>query len=88
VLPFASVLVRSLRGDELLVEARLRQASTEWQRLVKAADMVFADALSHPEVKRSRPRRLRELRLLPPSVLSRLRDVLTIVVPLPGNEKE
>lgn len=87
VLPFASVLVRSLRGDELLVEARLRQASSEWQRLLKAADMVFADALSFAEVRRSRPRRLRELRLLPPAVLDRLRDVLTVVVPQPGSAK-
>ncbi|HET7295061.1 MAG TPA: GntR family transcriptional regulator [Vicinamibacteria bacterium] len=81
VLPFASVLVRSLRGDELLVEARLRQAASEWQRLVKAADMVFADALSLAEVRRARPRRLRELRLLPPVVLRRLRDALAVVVP-------
>ncbi len=81
VLPFASVLVRSLRGDEVLVEARLLQATDEWQRLVRAADAVFADALSYATLKRSRPRRLRETRFLPPAVLDRLRAALTIVVP-------
>ena len=46
VLPFASVFMRSLRGDEILVEPRLFSATKEWRRLVKAADMVFADGLS------------------------------------------
>lgn len=81
VLPFASVLVRSLRGDEVLVEARLLQATTEWQRLLRAADMVFADAIAFEIVKRARPRRLREVRFLPPAALERLRTVLAVVVP-------
>jgi GntR family transcriptional regulator len=85
VLPFASVLVRSLRGDELLVEARLLQAEGEWRRLLRAADMVLADALSHASVRRARPRRLRELRLLPPEVLERLRGALSVVVPEAGS---
>ncbi len=82
VLPFASVLVRSLRGDEVLVEARLLQATDEWQRLLRAADAVFADALSYPTLKRARARRLRETRFLPPAVLDRLRATLSIVVPV------
>ncbi len=81
VLPFATVLVRSLRGDEVLVEARLLQADNEWRRLSRAADLVFADALACPVIRRSRPRRLREVRFLPPTVLARLRAVLTVVVP-------
>lgn len=85
VLPFASVLVHSLRGDEVLVEARLLQATAEWQRLVRAADAVFADAISYESVRRSRPRRLREIRFLPPAVLERLRAALTVVVPVGAN---
>jgi DNA-binding transcriptional regulator YhcF (GntR family) len=39
VLPFASVFMRSLRGDEILIEPRLLAATAEWKRLVKAADV-------------------------------------------------
>lgn len=81
VLPFASVLIHSLRGDDVLVEARLLQATAEWQRLLRAADAVFADALSFETVRRARPRRLREVRFLPPAVLDRLRTALAVVVP-------
>jgi GntR family transcriptional regulator len=81
VLPFASVLVRSLRGDDVLVESRLLAARPEWQRLLRAADAVFADALAYETLKKARPRRLREIRFLPPAVLARLREALTIVGP-------
>jgi GntR family transcriptional regulator len=81
VLPFASVLLRSLRGDEVLVETRGLADAGEWQRLAPVADLVFADALAAPSVARARPRRLREIRLLSPSSLARLRDALTVVVP-------
>jgi GntR family transcriptional regulator len=81
VLPFASVLIHSLRGDDVLVEARLLQATAEWQRLLRAADAVFADALSLDTLRRARPRRLREVRFLSPAVLDRLRAALAVVVP-------
>src|SRR6185436_8495738 len=64
VVPFASILLRSLRGDEVLVEARLSSAVREWSRLLPAADLVFADALAAPAVKRHKPRRFREVRIL------------------------
>ena len=81
VLPFASVFLRSLRGDEVLAETRLLSAPREWKRLVKAADLVLADALSVEAVKRAGPRRLREVRVVPQSALARLRQALTVVVP-------
>jgi len=81
VLPFASVLFRSLRGDELLVETRLLTAAAEWKRLVSAADVVFTDAVSSAVVAKSRPRRLVEVRFLPRSVHARLRETLEVVVP-------
>jgi DNA-binding transcriptional regulator YhcF (GntR family) len=81
VLPFASVLFRSLRGDDLLVETRLLAATEEWQRLVLAADVVFVDALAAPVVRKARPRRLLEVHFLPESVHERLRDALSVVVP-------
>jgi len=81
VLPFASVFLRSLRGDELLVEARLLSAAREWKRLVRAADLVLADALSVEAVRRMAPRRLREVRVVPTAALQRLRSALTVVVP-------
>jgi DNA-binding transcriptional regulator YhcF (GntR family) len=81
VLPFASVLLRTLRGEDALVEARLLSEPREWRRLVPAADIVFADALSSESVGRARPKKLREFRLIAPASLERLRDALMVVLP-------
>jgi len=81
VLPFASVLLRTLRGDEVLVETRLARNAKEWRRLVPAADLVFADALAVEAVKKVRPRRMREFRVLTQPALARLGTVLSVVVP-------
>lgn len=81
VLPFADVLLKSLRGDEILVETRPLSATREWRRLVPAADLVFADALAAPAVRQARPKKLREVRFVSPSSLERLRDALTVVLP-------
>lgn len=82
VLPVLAVLLKSLRGDELLVETRLLSRTREWRRLAPAADLVLADALSVEAVRRARPRRLREVRAIPPATLARLREALAFVVPL------
>jgi hypothetical protein len=81
LLPFASVFVQSLRGDEVLVEARPLSATREWRRLVRAADVVFADSLSVDAVARARPRRLETFRIVTEGSLGRIRDALKVVVP-------
>jgi GntR family transcriptional regulator len=81
VLPFASVLMRSLRGDEILVEPRLFSATKEWRRLVKHADMVFADGLSADAVRRAGARKLRQFRVVTDAAVDRLKKALTLVVP-------
>jgi GntR family transcriptional regulator len=81
VLPFASVFLRSLRGDEVLVEARALSATREWRRLAPAADLVFADALSAQQVRAAGGRRVREVRVVPERALERLREALTVVTP-------
>jgi GntR family transcriptional regulator len=81
VLPFASVFLRSLRGDELVVETHTLAAARAWRRVVKAADLVAADALSADAVRRAGARRLHEMRLLSPAVEARLRHGLSVVVP-------
>ena len=81
VLPFASVFMRSLRGDEILVEPRLLSATKEWRRLVKAADMVFADGLSADALRRAGARKLREFRVVTDAAVARLKQALTVVVP-------
>jgi GntR family transcriptional regulator len=83
VLPYASVLARGLRGDELLVEPRLLAQVTAWKRLAPVADLVLADALAAPVVRRARPKRLCEVSLLLPPAVARLKDVLGVVVPAP-----
>jgi GntR family transcriptional regulator len=83
VLHLASVFLRSIRGDDLLLEPRLLRASSGWKRLISAADFVFADAIAFPVVARCRSQRLREVRLVPDSSLSRLRSALAVVVPTP-----
>jgi DNA-binding transcriptional regulator YhcF (GntR family) len=81
VLPFATVFLRSLRGDDIHVEARLLSASREWRRLVAAADHVLTDVLATGAVRAVRPRRVREVRMLSASTLAHLRNALTVVVP-------
>ena len=87
VLPFASVFVRSLRGDEMLTETRLLEAPREWKRLIKAADLVIADAMSVEAVRKTAPRRLLEVKVVPESALLRLRQAITAVVPRPAKPK-
>lgn len=82
LLPFASVFLRSLRGDDVVVEARLLSAPREWRRLVKAADLVLADALSVETVRRAGARHLREIRVVSDAALERLREALTIIAPV------
>lgn len=81
VLPFASVFMRSLRGDEILIEPRLFAATAEWKRLVKAADMVFADGLSADALRRAGARKLREFHVVTAAAMARLKEALTVVVP-------
>jgi hypothetical protein len=81
VLPFAEVVLKSLRGDEILVETRPLSATREWKRLVPAADLVFADALSVAALRRAGARKLHEVRFVSKQALERLRDALTVVIP-------
>jgi DNA-binding transcriptional regulator YhcF (GntR family) len=82
LLPFASVFLSSLRGDDLVVETRLLSGGREWRRLVKAADLVLADALSADTVRKAGARRLREVRVVSDKALERLREALTIIAPV------
>jgi hypothetical protein len=81
LLPFASVFVQSLRGDEVLVEARPLSAPREWRRLVRAADLVLVDMLSLESVSRARPRRVETFSIVTDRALGRIRDALKVVVP-------
>ena len=87
VIPFASVFLKSLRGDAAVVEARLLSDSEGWLRLIPAADVVLADTLSAEVVRRARPRRLQVFRVVPATVLDRLRKTLArVVAPVPGRD--
>lgn len=77
VLPYARKLISSLRGDDLLVEAHTRDQRSAWKRLAPAADLVIVDALSAAELRRARPRRVREMRLVRDEALARLAPVLS-----------
>jgi DNA-binding transcriptional regulator YhcF (GntR family) len=79
--PFATLLGKSLRGDEVLVETRLLKDGQGWKRLIAAADLVFADVVAFPIVSRVRPKRIRELRLLSAAGVERIKDALEIVAP-------
>src|SRR5207244_11055723 len=81
VLPFASIFLRSLRGEDIHVEVRLLSAAREWRRLVAAADFVLADVLACDHVRKASPRRLREVLMLSSSAMERLRDALTVGMP-------
>jgi hypothetical protein len=81
VLPFATVFLHSLRGDELLVEAQPLAEPARWRRLLSAADVVFADVLAAEPVRKARPRRLVEFRVVTEAALAALQDALKVVVP-------
>jgi DNA-binding transcriptional regulator YhcF (GntR family) len=72
VLPFATTLFHSLRGDEVLVEAHTLADVRSWRRVLPAADVVFADVLAASEVRSARPRQLREFRIVDRSALRRI----------------
>lgn len=76
VLKLAESFVSGLRGDEVLVETRLAPRRAEWRRLVAAADVVYADVVAAPDVRRAAPKRLRELHLLGEHDLARIRAAL------------
>jgi DNA-binding transcriptional regulator YhcF (GntR family) len=76
VLQLGQALLGSMRGDELLCEARLVSRRAEWRRLLPAADLVLADALAAGAVREARPRRLRELRLVGERDMARLHRAL------------
>jgi DNA-binding transcriptional regulator YhcF (GntR family) len=81
VLSFAAAVIGGLRGDELLVETRPLGRRAEWRRLLPAADLVLADVLSYATVRKARPKRARELRLLGEGDLARIRRGLSAIVP-------
>lgn len=81
VLPVATVMVKTLRGDDLHVETHLVSEPRKWRRVVGAADIVFVDALSAEAVAKAKPRRLREYRITTEAALNRLRRTLTVIVP-------
>jgi DNA-binding transcriptional regulator YhcF (GntR family) len=81
LLPFAQVVFKGMRGDEILLETRLLSDAREWKRLVRAADLVIVDALSAAAVRRASPRKLREVRMIPDATLARLKDALEFITP-------
>ena len=87
VLPFASVLLRTLRGDEVSAEVRLLSRPREWKRLLPGADVVVADVLASAVLRPLRPKRLREFRVLTPEALTRLRESLSDVVGRPAGRR-
>jgi DNA-binding transcriptional regulator YhcF (GntR family) len=88
VLPFADVFLRSLRGDEILVETRSLASPAEWLRLLPAADLVLVDACSEPLVRRARPRRrVQRIRVVSRAALERLRAIVsTLPDAIPARE--
>lgn len=88
VLSFAAALIGGLRGDEVLVETRLLSRRAEWRRLVPAADLVVVDVLAADAVRRVRPKRLYELRLLGDGALARVRRSLSAIVPTASDGRE
>jgi hypothetical protein len=72
VLPYARTLFLSLRGEDVLVETWLLRDARGWRKLLPAADLVFADALSVDAVSRARPRSVQPFRFLDAETLRRV----------------
>jgi DNA-binding transcriptional regulator YhcF (GntR family) len=80
ILPFATVLLRALRGEDVLAEVKLLARMREWKRVLPVADLVLADVLAADALRPLRPRRMREFRVLSPAALKRLRESLGPIV--------
>ena len=81
VLSFAAAVIGGLRGDEVFVETRRLARRAEWRRLLPAVDLVLADVLAVATVRKARPKRVSELRLLGEGDLERVRRALSAIVP-------
>lgn len=81
LLPFATLLFRGMRGEQILVEAHALSDAPAWRRLLPAADLVVADVVAASAVGRLRPRRVHEVRLVSAASISRLRGALEVVSP-------
>jgi len=80
-LEYARTLVHSLRGDDVLAEARELGATREWKRLLPAADLVVADRVAGPRLVAAGGRREHVVRMVGEETAANLRDVATVVVP-------
>jgi DNA-binding transcriptional regulator YhcF (GntR family) len=76
IVPFATVIARSLRHEDAHVEVRTLAQARDWRRLVRAADAVFADCVCAPPVRKAGARRVHEYRILSETTLGRVRDAL------------
>jgi hypothetical protein len=81
LLPYAHVVFKGLRGDEILLETRELADAKEWRRLAHAADLVVADVIAAAAVRRAQPKKLREVRVVPESTLAGLREALEFIAP-------
>jgi GntR family transcriptional regulator len=81
LLPIASALLQSMRGDEVSIEARLRAESRDWKPLVRCAQLVLADMLSFSAVRAVRPRQVLEFRLVAAESIARVCASLGTVAP-------
>jgi GntR family transcriptional regulator len=76
VLPFASVLLRGLRGDEIQVETCALADEGARARLTAAADLVLADVIAFETVVRKSPRAVKEYRIISAEAQQRVRQRL------------
>lgn len=76
LLLYASVLIRSLRGDTMVSCHTLGEREA-WLSRVRVADLVLADAKSGPVVGRLRTGGLHPLRLIAPETMAGLREALS-----------
>jgi GntR family transcriptional regulator len=81
VLRYAHGLLGGARGDLLIRCVRLSDRA-EWGGLVGGAELVYADALSAAPVRRSRPRGVREFRLVAEVSHAAIRQRLALAAPV------
>jgi DNA-binding transcriptional regulator YhcF (GntR family) len=79
VLPFATVFLSTLRGDDLLVETATAAETRRWRRLVPAADIVVTDVVAEAAVRKAGARRVHTFRMVSAAAAVRLGDALKIV---------
>lgn len=76
MLEFASVVIASLRGEDLLVRTETLDSTKRWQALVNTADLIITDSYCFDKVSSFARKKVLPLSLISPQIVRYLKNAL------------